>query len=216
MKVNSSNNMNKIIFYITLFLAITNSLTAQNNTDNPLPNQLNTEEPMLNRHDLEEQYGGYKAPGIPEPLPTYKSPDNIYPKVPTATRASRVEDDGSLNSFENSLISPTSTKQGGSVLKTLAEVEKQSKETSNNNLQGINNVALFIFIILIFSLIIYLIMNKKNEKIDKKLDSTLENKIEMDTTSLLNNLDKLETLKNQGTISDEEFNILKDKLLKNF
>ena len=32
-----------------------------------LPTQLNVETPLLDRLDLENQFGGYRAPGIPEP-----------------------------------------------------------------------------------------------------------------------------------------------------
>jgi len=87
-----------------------------------LPTQLNVETPLLDRLDLENQFGGYRAPGIPEPLTTYRSPDNIY-GTPTDLVGIRGGDNSSsLKSLENFLLTPTSTKQGGSITRTLAEV----------------------------------------------------------------------------------------------
>jgi hypothetical protein len=90
---------------------------------NPVPTQLNVETPMLDRLDLENQFGGYTAPGIPEPLPTYASPDNVYPDaVPLTSNLGGGGDDGSLESLYSSLRTPTSTKPGGSIMRTLSEV----------------------------------------------------------------------------------------------
>lgn len=86
---------------------------------NPVPTQLNVETPMLNRLDLEDQFGGYRAPGAPEPLPTYKSPDNIYPDP--VILSGRGEDN-SLDAWENYLSTKSEDKPGGSVMRTLAEV----------------------------------------------------------------------------------------------
>ena len=87
---------------------------------NPVPTQLNVETPMLNRLDLEDQFGGYRAPGAPEPLPTYKSPDNIYPD-PTILSGAGGEDN-SLDAWENYLSTRSEDKPGGSVMRTLDEV----------------------------------------------------------------------------------------------
>ena len=87
---------------------------------NPVPTQLNVETPMINRLDLEDQFGGYRAPGAPEPLPTYKSPDNIYPD-PTIL-SGRGGEDNSLDAWENYLSSKSEDKPGGSVMRTLSEV----------------------------------------------------------------------------------------------
>ena len=87
---------------------------------NPVPTQLNVETPMVNRLDLEDQFGGYRAPGAPEPLPTYKSPDNIYPD-PTIL-SGRGGEDNSLEAWENYLSTKSDDKPGGSVMITLAEV----------------------------------------------------------------------------------------------
>jgi hypothetical protein len=87
---------------------------------NPVPTQLNVETPMLNRLDLEDQFGGYRAPGAPEPLPTYKSPDNIYPD-PTIL-SGRGGEDNSLDAWENYLSTKSEDKPGGSVMRTLDEV----------------------------------------------------------------------------------------------
>ena len=87
---------------------------------NPVPTQLNVETPMINRLDLEDQFGGYRAPGAPEPLPTYKSPDNIYPD-PTIL-SGRGGEDNSLEAWENYLSTKSEDKPGGSVMRTLAEV----------------------------------------------------------------------------------------------
>ena len=87
---------------------------------NPVPTQLNVETPMVNRLDLEDQFGGYRAPGAPEPLPTYKSPDNIYPD-PTILSGKGGEDN-SLEAWENYLINKKDDSIGGSVMRTLSEV----------------------------------------------------------------------------------------------
>ena len=87
---------------------------------NPVPTQLNVETPMLNRLDLEDQFGGYRAPGIPEPLPTYKGPDNVYPD-PVILSGGRGEDN-SLEAWEKYLSTKSEDKPGGSVMRTLAEV----------------------------------------------------------------------------------------------
>jgi hypothetical protein len=97
---------------------------AQNGTAavNPVPTQLNVETPMLDRMDMEREFGGYKAPSDPSPLPTYASPDNVYAD-PTILPSYRGEDNtGDLKSLENFLLTPTPTKEGGSVMRTLAEV----------------------------------------------------------------------------------------------
>jgi hypothetical protein len=95
---------------------------------NPVPTQLNIETPMLDRMALENQFGGYKAPGIPEPLPTYKSPDNVYPD-PTVLKPYRGEGEvNDLKSLENYLLTPTPTKQGGSIIRTLDEVSSNRYE----------------------------------------------------------------------------------------
>ena len=87
-----------------------------------LPTELNVETPLLDRLDLENQFGGYRAPDVPEPLTTYRSPDNIY-GTPTDLVGIRGGDNSSsLKSLENFLLTPTSTKQGGSITRTLAEV----------------------------------------------------------------------------------------------
>ena len=93
---------------------------------NPVPTQLNVETPMVNRLDLEDQFGGYRAPGAPEPLPTYKSPDNIYPD-PTIL-SGRGGEDNSLEAWENYLSTKSEDKPGGSVMRTLSEVSSNKYE----------------------------------------------------------------------------------------
>ena len=88
---------------------------------NPVPTQLNVETPMLDSFDMDKQFGGYEAPGSPEPLPTYAGRDNVYADAPAPSSSFRGED-GSLKSLENYLLTPTPTKQGGSIMRTLAEV----------------------------------------------------------------------------------------------
>ena len=98
---------------------------AQNGTAaavNPVPTQLNVETPMLDRMDMEREFGGYKAPADPTPLPNYASPDNVYAD-PTILSPIRAEGNtGDLKSLENFLLTPTPTKDGGSVMRTLSEV----------------------------------------------------------------------------------------------
>ena len=94
--------------------------TAQNGAS-VLPTQQNVETPLLDRLDLENQFGGYRAPGVPEPLTTYSSPDNVY-NAPTDLVNVRGGQDSSLKSLENFLLTPTATKQGGSIIRTLDEV----------------------------------------------------------------------------------------------
>ena len=86
-----------------------------------LPTQLNVETPLLDRLDLENQFGGYRAPGIPEPLTEYRSPDNVYAAPNTLVGVGGGQD-SSLKSLENFLLTPTPTKQGGSIMRTLDEV----------------------------------------------------------------------------------------------
>ena len=87
---------------------------------NPVPTQLNVETPMFNRLDLEDQFGGYRAPGIPEPLPTYKGPDNVYPDPVILSGVGG--EDNSLDAWEKYLSTKSEDKPGGSVMRTLAEV----------------------------------------------------------------------------------------------
>lgn len=94
--------------------------TAQNGAS-ILPTQLNVETPLLDRLDLENQFGGYRAPGVPEPLTEYRSPDNVY-GAPTDLVGIGGGQDSSLKSLENFLLTPTATKPGGSIVRTLDEV----------------------------------------------------------------------------------------------
>jgi hypothetical protein len=88
-----------------------------------LPTQLNVETPMLDRFALEDQFGGYRAPDVPEPLTTYRSPNNVYAD-PTilVNGGGGGGNNSSLKSLENFLLTPTPTKQGGSIMRTLDEV----------------------------------------------------------------------------------------------
>ena len=89
---------------------------------NTVPTQLSAEAPMLDRMYMESAFGGYKAPADPAPLPTYASPDNVYPD-PTILAPVRADDNRSdLKSLENFLLTPGKVKDGGSVMRTLAEV----------------------------------------------------------------------------------------------
>jgi len=92
-----------------------------------LPTQLNVETPLLDRLDLEDQFGGYRAPGIPEPLTEYRSPDNAYGAPNTLVGVGGGQG-SSLKSLENFLLTPTPTKQGGSIMRTLAEVSSNRYE----------------------------------------------------------------------------------------
>jgi hypothetical protein len=100
--------------------------TAQNGAS-ILPTQLNVETPLLDRLDLEDQFGGYRAPGIPEPLTEYRSPDNAYGAPNTLVGVGGGQG-SSLKSLENFLLTPTPTKQGGSIMRTLAEVSSNRYE----------------------------------------------------------------------------------------
>jgi hypothetical protein len=96
---------------------------------NPVPTQLNVETPMLDRLDLEDQFGGYRAPGAPEPLPTYKSPDNVYPDpVILSGGGGGGGGNNSLDAWENYLSTKSNTAPGGSVIRTLAEVSSNRYE----------------------------------------------------------------------------------------
>lgn len=94
--------------------------TAQNGAS-ILPTELNVETPLLNRLDLENQFGGYRAPGVPEPLTTYRSADNVY-GAPTDLVGVGGRQDSSLKSLENFLLTKTEDKPGGSIVRTLDEV----------------------------------------------------------------------------------------------
>jgi hypothetical protein len=98
---------------------------AQNGTAaavNPVPTQLNVETPMLDRMDMEREFGGYKAPTPQGPLPNYAGKPNVY-EDPTILAPVRGDDNtGDLKSLENFLLTPGHVKDGGSVMRTLAEV----------------------------------------------------------------------------------------------
>jgi hypothetical protein len=90
---------------------------------NPVPTQLNVETPMLDRMDMEREFGGYKAPRDQDPLPNYAGKPNVY-EDPTILAPIRAEENtrSDLKSLENFLLTPTETKDGGSVMRTLSEV----------------------------------------------------------------------------------------------
>jgi len=97
---------------------------AQNGTAavNPVPTQLNVETSMLDRMDMEREFGGYKAPTPQDPLPNYAGKPNVY-EDPTILAPVRGEENtGDLKSLENYLLTPGKSKDGGSVMRTLAEV----------------------------------------------------------------------------------------------
>jgi len=89
---------------------------------NPVPTQLNVETPMVDRLALEDQFGGYKAPGLPEPLPTYAGKDNVYTPPTPLVGTSDGTGNNALESLYASLRAPRETKQGGSIMRTLADV----------------------------------------------------------------------------------------------
>lgn len=98
---------------------------AQNGAEaatNPVPTRLNVETPMLDRMSMERQFGGYQAPSDPSPLPNFASADNVYPDAPPPTSIPRGDEGSDLKSLENFLLTPTPTKDGGSVMRTLDEV----------------------------------------------------------------------------------------------
>lgn len=96
--------------------------TAQNGKAiSPNSTQLDIQTPSVDRLSLENQFGEYRALDIPDPLPSYSSPDNVY-KDPNILSGSRQGNDDSLQSFENFLLSKSDTKPGGSITRTLEEV----------------------------------------------------------------------------------------------
>lgn len=207
--------MNKIIFFTIFNLVIVNLTIAQDNNNESVPTNLNVDKPMLDWMDMEREFGGYKAPNDPDPLPNFASPDNVYPNPTILAPVRGANNKGDLKSLENSLLTPEKIKDGGSIMKPLSEIETQKNAISNSNFQENNNSLGFIiiFILIILFLILFFLTKKKNKDV-KKIDINLENQIEFDPTILLNNLEKLEELKNKGTISDEEFITLKNKIIK--
>jgi hypothetical protein len=99
-----------------------NEIAQNGQALSPVPTELNIETPLLDQFALNEQFGGYRAPGIPEPQPTYRGQDNVYdsPTILSSNRGGG--DDSSLNALENSLLTKTDTKPGGSIMRTLSEV----------------------------------------------------------------------------------------------
>lgn len=96
--------------------------TAQNGKAiSSVPTQLDVETPSVDRLNLENQFGEYRSLDMPDPLPSYSSPDNVY-KSPTILSSNRQHNDDSLKSFENFLLSKSDTKPGGSIIRTLDEV----------------------------------------------------------------------------------------------
>lgn len=96
--------------------------TAQNGKAiSSVPTQLDVETPSVDRLNLENQFGEYRSLDMPDPLPSYSSPDNVY-KSPTILSGNRQDNDDSLKSFENFLLSKSDTKPGGSIIRTLDEV----------------------------------------------------------------------------------------------
>jgi len=89
---------------------------------NPVPTQLNVETPMLDRMYMEHAFGGYKAPTPQEPLPNYAGKPNVYTPPNTLPLITGDGETGDLKSLENFLLTPTPTKDGGSVMRTLDEV----------------------------------------------------------------------------------------------
>ena len=89
---------------------------------NPVPTQLNVETPMVDRLALENQFGGYRAPGLPEPLPTYAGKDNVYPDPVPLVGTPNGTGNNALESLYASLRAPRETKEGGSIMRTLADV----------------------------------------------------------------------------------------------
>lgn len=96
--------------------------TAQNGKAlSSVPEQLNVETPLVDRLDLENQFGEYKALDVPDSIPSYSSPDNVY-RSPTILSGNIQGNDDSLKSFEDFLLSKSDTKSGGSITRSLAEV----------------------------------------------------------------------------------------------
>jgi hypothetical protein len=96
--------------------------TAQNGKAlSSVPTQLDVEIPLVDRLDLENQFGEYKALDVPDSIPSYSSPDNVY-QSPTILSGNRQGNDDSLKSFEDFLLSKSDTKSGGSIARSLAEV----------------------------------------------------------------------------------------------
>lgn len=96
--------------------------TAQNGKAiSSVSTQLDIETPLVDRLDLDNQFGDYKALDMPDPLPSYSSPENVY-RSPTILSGNRQGNDDSLQSFENFLLAKSDTKPGGSIVRTLSEV----------------------------------------------------------------------------------------------
>jgi hypothetical protein len=99
-----------------------NEIAQNGQALSPVPTELNIETPLLNRLDLEDQFGGYRAPSLPDAQPTYRSQDNVYQDPTILSGGGGGQEGSSLKSLENSLLTSTDTKPGGSIMRTLSEV----------------------------------------------------------------------------------------------
>jgi hypothetical protein len=99
-----------------------NNIAQNGKTISSASTELDIETPSIDRLSFENQFGEYKALDIPEPLTSYSSPDNVY-QAPTILSGGRESNnDDSLESFENFLLTKSDTKDGGSIMRTLSEV----------------------------------------------------------------------------------------------
>ena len=126
--------MNKIIFFTIFNLVIVNLTIAQDNNNESVPTNLNVDKPMLDWMDMEREFGGYKAPNDPDPLPNFASPDNVIPNPTILAPVRGANNKGDLKSLENSLLTPEKIKDGGSIMKPLSEIETQKNAISNSKI----------------------------------------------------------------------------------
>jgi hypothetical protein len=84
----------------------------------------NPETPLLDRMSLEDTFGGYTAPGTPDPLPTKRFTTIDRPAPYTLPGAGGEIAPSSLDSLENFLLdrNPDTRIMGGSIVRTLDEV----------------------------------------------------------------------------------------------
>lgn len=106
-----------------------NNIAQNGKALNPMQSELNPEAPLLDRFALEQQFSNYEAPGEPVEQPTYRGKSNVY--ADPSILSGNLNDGGnnsSLESFENYLTSKSDVKDGGSIIRTLAEVSSNRYE----------------------------------------------------------------------------------------
>jgi hypothetical protein len=152
-----------------------------------------------------------------EEINTHSHLGNTNPKIDYKSK--NLENEQGLSIEELSKIG-TNTKNPNSFDGTF---NTPPNNVSSNNLESINSsndlVIIILFVLLLISVIIVIVVyQKSNTKENLENENTIkpeENKIpkEIDTSKILNELEKIEKLKKSGTITDNEFEKLKKEIL---